>query len=151
MLTDAVGLDHRDGPTGGGEQPTIGDRLPAPYSVDPATVIEWRERLAELGAALKALTPIYREALLGEGAASAKPRYHARRRVQQLLEQGAAAATRVDGRLYGENKIALARGLVASGKSLHEAGAAVDATHTTILDGCATRPDRARRDGETRL
>jgi RNA polymerase sigma-H factor len=72
VLTDALGLDHRDGPAGDGEQLTIAERLPARDGVDPALVVEWRERLAELAAAVRALTPGYREALLGEGSVRAR-------------------------------------------------------------------------------
>jgi hypothetical protein len=51
VLTDALGLDHCGGPAGDGEQLTIAERLPARDGVDPALVVEWRERLAELAAA----------------------------------------------------------------------------------------------------
>jgi RNA polymerase sporulation-specific sigma factor len=134
VLTDALGLDHRDGPAGDGEQLTIAERLPARDGVDPALVVEWRERLAELAAAAKALTPGYREALLGEGSVTARRRWHARRRLEELLDQGATVApARVDGRLYSEQQVQHAVALVADGKSLRQAGAAVGAAGTTVL------------------
>jgi RNA polymerase sigma factor (sigma-70 family) len=134
VLTDALGLDHRNGVDGDGEQLTIAERLPARDGVDPARVVEARERLAEISAALKALTPAYREALLRDDKATAKVRWHARRRLQQLLDEGAAqACSRTDGRRYSHEQIQHALALLAQGHSLKQAGAAVGAGHTTVL------------------
>ena len=116
VLTDALGLDQRGGSDGDGEELTIAERLPARDGFDPARVIAARETLAELRVALKALTPAYREALESEANGTAQRRYHARRRLQKLLDQGPAAAEALrDGRKFSDDQKRRAVALVAAG------------------------------------
>jgi hypothetical protein len=134
VLSDALGLDHRDGPEGDGEELTIAERLPARDGFDPARVVQGRERLAQITAGLTALTTGYRSALVSEGRATAKRRYHARQRLQVVIDRGGAQAVgRTDGRRYSDAQIERALALVAQGHSLADAGAAVGAAHTTVL------------------
>jgi hypothetical protein len=134
VLTDAVGLDQRDGPRGDGDDPTIAERLPARDGFDPARVTAARETLAELTIAVKALSPGYRAALWSEGTATARARYHARQRLRALLERGPVAASSLrDGRRYSDDQIRQALALVAHGASDRQAGAFVGASATAVF------------------
>jgi RNA polymerase sigma factor (sigma-70 family) len=133
VLSDALGLDQRAGAEGDREEPTIAERLPARDGHDPATIAEARERLAELAVALRVLSPRYRDALLREDGDTARMRWHARQRLRRVLDKGPATSTREDGRRYTDEQIQHALALVANGESLHRAGAAVGAHHSTVL------------------
>jgi RNA polymerase sporulation-specific sigma factor len=133
ILIDALSLDHRAGPDGDGEELTIAERVPGPTSHDPAVIAEARERVAEVAAALRVLSPRYRDALLRDGAETPRMRAQARRRLQRVLDVGPEPAGRQDGRRYSDEQIRHALALVADGHSLARAGAAVGAPHTTVL------------------
>jgi DNA-directed RNA polymerase specialized sigma24 family protein len=136
VLSDALSLDapDRNVPDDDGELRSLGDRVADPVAVEPARVVATREQLAEISAALRALSPRQRAAVASEGEATAKDRYHARQRLRQLLDRGPAAWTaRTDGRLYSQQQVDRALALVANGHSLTRAGAAVGANRTTVL------------------
>lgn len=135
MLNDAYSIDLPDPRTPGADaaRPSIADTLRAREN-DPVQVVEAREQLAEIAAALRALSPRHRAALASEGAATAKARWNARQRLQQLLDGGPTAwSARTDGRCYTDEQVNRALALVAQGSSLTAAAEAVGAGRTTVM------------------
>ena len=130
LLSLAVGLDQRDED---GESLTLAERLPAHDGVDPARIIEAREQLASIAAALPALTPRLRAALTAEGGEAIKPRWHARRRLRELMEHAPEPPkTRAQPRTYTRAQIARAIGLVQAGASVGHAAFMVGADKSTV-------------------
>jgi DNA-directed RNA polymerase specialized sigma24 family protein len=84
--------------------PPLADRIPAGDRGDPAVILEWREELARLAV---------------EGERRSEPA--SRRRPSRPP------------RHYSDREVGSALALVAEGKTLREAGAAVGAKHTTVM------------------
>src|SRR3954469_23043310 len=123
VLTGAFGLHER----GERDGLTLAERLPARDGIDPLRVVEAREQLQRISAALRALSPRYRAALASQGTATAGVRYHARRRLQQLLDRGVGtdSPARLEGGGYSREQVERALSLVRQGTPAGEAAAAI--------------------------
>jgi hypothetical protein len=110
ILTESLRLEH-SARTDADTTRTLGETLPAGDASDPAVVVELRDEL----------------------------RQHAVRRRERLAQRrtrlGPARRNRETAwpRRFSDAEIATALGLVAQGKTVREAGAAIGASHPTVL------------------
>jgi len=142
VLSFAASLDARRRSADSEAVATLGEQLGAPESADPARVVEAREQLEALCAAMRALSPRRRAALLSDakGRLASNRRSAARRRLQQLIDHPPEPPQPAVLPSFTAAQVQRAVRLVRAGASVGHAAFVVGAdkaTVTTWLEGAA--------------
>ena len=130
MLSLARGIDDRQ--SHGDEAPSVAERLPAPACCEPDRIVEGRDELARIARALPHLTPRLRAALFAEGGATAKPRWHAQRRLRYLMEHPPEPPRPPAAPSFSPALVERALRLVSAGASVAHAAFVVGADKKTV-------------------